>query len=421
MQRESPATPLRTPCIDDGLHSSRPGNAVGSPHRTNDRASAPPGAGKKVRFVVRDPKHLIHTVSESEPVRGAVTSSHGKAAVGPDGTQGRAVASPGSRGVRAGVPPPSGGRPTAGFDPSSASWCSNSVAEIPSSSTAFAPSAPHLGGRGASDSPDAVAVANELAHLTNSPTDKMQSPLVFLYDDENGIRQQVLRDIGLRTFAVQVRRNYSHEHLRHQLQELELQRPDIIWLRVHGCRTPRGDRHDQRQSRTTQAIVCTQLQRRGDVIVEGNARDSTWDLEGHSAVLRDPRLRVTRHLWCQSGVVDPDTKLPVHRCTLLLSSLFIPDRSSCVCSSRPQEVRIPMAKNSHNLLMNIGFITDLVRVIDLSRHGRHLAAHSSGVGHQGDVPESNQSNHSSNNDNYNSNTPIIKSKENTNTRNDSEA
>ena len=151
---------MLTTCTDDGLNPLRPGNAVGGPHRTNGRASALQGAGKKVKFDVCH--HLTHTVSESEPVRGAAAPSHGNAVVGPDGAKGRAVARPGSRGERVGAPPSPGGRPTAGVDPSSASRTSLSLTICP-------------------------------------PTP-----------------QQAFRDIGARTFAVQIRRNYGHDNLRHQ-------------------------------------------------------------------------------------------------------------------------------------------------------------------------------------------------------------
>ena len=83
--------------------------------------------------------------------------------------------------------------------------------------------------------------------------------LVHLYDDENGIRQNALRDERAHTHNVQMRRNYSHEHLKLQLMELISQKPALLWMRIVGCKTPRGDRHDQRQSRSMLTLANTQL------------------------------------------------------------------------------------------------------------------------------------------------------------------
>ena len=136
--------------------------------------------------------------------------------------------------------------------------------------------------------------------------------------------------------------------------------------------------------------MLEQLRRQGDIIVEGGSRDPAWTLEGYAALLRDPRLHATRHVWCQSGVVDPDTALPVHTCTLLLSTLALPDRSKCVCVDPPMHaLRTMYAKNSSNLIMNIGFISDLVRNLGLPSLDRPRAVHPLiSKGPPGDVPES---------------------------------
>ena len=128
----------------------------------------------------------------------------------------------------------------------------------------------------------------EKAPVTIEVGAKARPILVHLYDDENGIRQQALHDIGIRTFAVHVARNNSHEHLRHQLLQLELQRPSLIWLRIRGPCTLRGDRHDQRRSRTGQAVVLEQLRRQGDLIVEGGSRDPAWGLRRLRCLVTGP-------------------------------------------------------------------------------------------------------------------------------------
>eukprot|EP00959_Pyramimonas_sp_CCMP1952_P262850 5496242-Pyramimonas_sp.AAC.1 len=126
--------------------------------------------------------------------RGAGGFSRGSAAESPHRTGGRAEASPGSR-----EPLRAGHR--------------------------------HYDGHATTEQTKGLqnSTSNPNLHLHSSAS---ESYLVYLYDDENGIRQSALRDERLRTHNVQMRRNYSHDHLRYQLMDIRSQEPDLLWMRL---------------------------------------------------------------------------------------------------------------------------------------------------------------------------------------------
>ena len=327
------------------------GNPTGGSRGAEGRASVPTDTSRKVRFAdARDPTLPCTPVPAgcTEPARTALRraceSSRGNAAGRPPWANGRAEAPTGSRG-------------------------SDQAGHLP------------FDGR----------TVDELTPGTNSTfhSSCTDTFLTHLYDDENGIRQSALRDEQIRTHNIQLRHNYSHEHLRHQLIELGSQKPDLLWMRLAGCKTPRGDRHDHRQSRSLQTLINTQLDQQRHVIIEGNARDYAWDLPGLTDLRNDKRLFHSRHLWCNSGVVDPDTSYPVHRCTLVLTSFPLEDRSQCQCASPRTSSLVPRSRSTKDIMMLISFVVDLVRFF--LPHFRAALSRPmllSDCKEQGDVPES---------------------------------
>ena len=357
VQGEHMTTSPTTPCTGVSAAPACSGNAAGCPHRAEGRASVPPGASRQVRF--DDSRELptpcmLRPSGNAEPAvahSGAGGSSRGNAAESPHRTGGRAEAPPGSR-------------------------------------------EPLRAGHRHCDEHTTIEQTKGLKNSTSNPNlhlhaSASESSLVYLYDDENGIRQSALRDERLRTHNVQMRRNYSHDHLRYQLMDIRSQEPDLLWMRLTGCKTPRGDRHDERQSRSMLTLINTQLDQGRHVLIEGNLRDYAWDLPGMMAMRADKRLNHSQHLWCNYGVVDPDTDTPIHRNTLVLSSFPLPDRSVCKCTSPPPSSTSGRTRSSKDIMMLIGFIVDFVRHLLPSfraASGRPGFSHSK---EQGDVPESN--------------------------------
>ena len=99
--------------------------------------------------------------------------------------------------------------------------------------------------------------------------------------------------MDVRTHNVQLERNFCGEHHRHLLYELHRLQPEMLWIRVTGTKTIRGDRHDQRQSRALEALARLQLDEGRHLVIEGSDGDNVWDLEGHQRLAADERLTPT--------------------------------------------------------------------------------------------------------------------------------
>ena len=137
-------------------------------------------------------------------------------------------------------------------------------------------------------------------------------------------------------------------------------------------------------------LILMQLDQGRHVLVEGNVRDYAWDLPGFEAMMSDRRLHCSRHLWCRSGVVDPDTGEHIHRCTQVLASFPLEDRSECLCTST-----YPSApgrqRNAKDIMLLIEFMVDFVRILVPSVRAVLRSPGITNRKEQGDVPESKQS------------------------------
>ena len=209
----------------------------------------------------------------------------------------------------------------------------------------------------------AAEPADEMFH-TNAMNTNMQVNCVMLFDDENGIRQAALQDQGARTRSLQMRRNFNEVHIKYQLRELSALRPCLLWIRLVGTKTPRGDRHDEKQSRVVETFAKKQIQLGGHVLIEGNVKDMAWELTGHAALAENPNLHTTLHRWCNYGVLDPDDQTKVHRCTKALSTLALPDRSSCSCPPSARRLTNPRGhRHAHDLSMVLSFAVGFSKVV----------------------------------------------------------
>ena len=327
VQQETTTTPT-TNCTSIPPAPSVSGNAAGSTQGGYGRATAPTGRSQKVRFGEACYPSTCMTELEgansapTQPsLRGAGFSRDNAAGamLTPRDGRGRVTALTGSREVSAGH---------------------HQVEK---------------GQLGDGHATEGVGEHNFVSNWLYNKTDRL---LVFLYDDANGIRQTALRDAHIRTHNVPLKYNNSTEQLRRQILELTSQKPDLLWVRLVGCKTPRGDRYDQRQSKALHQLLLTQLDQQRHILVEGSLKDSGWDLPGFTSLREDSRVYCTRHRWCQYGIRDTEG-MPSQRCTTLVSSFPLRDRSTCKCERHAS--LLTKTSLMHDIVMLAGFVGTLVR------------------------------------------------------------
>ena len=148
-------------------------------------------------------------------------------------------------------------------------------------------------------------------------------------DDRDGIRQNALQAVGYTLGrADAVHRLIGEACSRIMLQHQRLP-PQLLWLAAVGVGTPRGTKRDKQAMRITTRMTRAQLDSGGEVIIDGDVQSLFWDQAEIGELARSPRLRRSKHRWCNYGVMVDGA--PSSRLSRILTTFEIEPAETCNC------------------------------------------------------------------------------------------
>ena len=152
--------------------------------------------------------------------------------------------------------------------------------------------------------------------------------LAWVFSDKFGLRQRLLQELNFRTLHF-----YHDLHSRTQCQrllnEIELQRPLVLWIRFAGPCAGSGNRQDALRAENLIRILACQRNANRFVIVEASERSQVWNLQ----CVRDctKTLLQTSHRWCRYENMLKSNEMPCSSKIRLLTNFHVVDGSECRC------------------------------------------------------------------------------------------
>ena len=132
------------------------------------------------------------------------------------------------------------------------------------------------------------APATVAASPTPSPaTAKSQAPASFctwLVDDSEGMRQEILQEHHVQVHSYSIKRMHDRGMVDRLLVKMHSIRPQLLWIRLLGPATWRGNKQDQKISLSIERLVSDQVTQGRHVLLESNENSGAWQLPGVQSV-----------------------------------------------------------------------------------------------------------------------------------------
>lgn len=151
---------------------------------------------------------------------------------------------------------------------------------------------------------------------------------VWLINDQMGLRQTLLRDVGLRTMAID-RHMHSIGERDMLLQQLAVQKPDLLWLKLIGWGTGSGHRVERRRAVNMTMLCEQQLSTGRRLLLEAGPNAGAWDLAEYQGLLK--KLTISKHAFCNFGARVPGKDQMINKSIQFAASFPITDNSECQC------------------------------------------------------------------------------------------
>ena len=151
---------------------------------------------------------------------------------------------------------------------------------------------------------------------------------VWLINDQMGLRQTLLRDVGLQTMAID-RHMHSIGERDMLLQQLAVQKPDLLWLKLIGWGTGSGHRVERRRAVNMTMLCEQQLSTGRRLLLEAGPNAGAWDLAEYQGLLK--KLTISKHAFCNFGARVPGKDQMINKSIQFAASFPITDNSECQC------------------------------------------------------------------------------------------
>jgi hypothetical protein len=179
----------------------------------------------------------------------------------------------------------------------------------------------------------AVDVLAPLA-VFNASEDTGWCKLVWVFNDEMGLRQQLFQGLGMQT------QQYDHKlhskgHLNLMLQRQQTSKPDLLWIKLAGPCIGSNNKRDRQRANNLQRLVMQQISLGNHVVLEANAKNPCWQIDSiseltHAAVDGKPVLTLSQHRWCNYDVCN-QAGLAVTTTSQFASTLSFSSCAECNC------------------------------------------------------------------------------------------
>ena len=162
------------------------------------------------------------------------------------------------------------------------------------------------------------------------PNIRRADRLAWIMSDKGGLRQQLLQDFQFRTV------HFHHDlHSRAQAQrmlnELCLQSPDLLWVRLAGPCVGSGNKMDALRAEHLCRLINQQSHDSRLVVVEANERSQVWNLQAVRECMAG--LQLTLHQMCNYETLKSADDFPSCSRWKLLTNFQIQDKGACLCGN----------------------------------------------------------------------------------------
>ena len=205
----------------------------------------------------------------------------------------------------------------------------------------------------------------------------LQAPVVWVISDVQGLRQHVFLELGAKVINV-----WFDLHSKGQLESLqnslESQRPELVWVRLHGPCIGSGNRRDNARAQNLSRIISLQSNLGGKVLLEANVRSQAWNLQAFRAF-----SEVFNHSLHKACRYCP--AVPCHMITQILSNFPLESRADCLCRQGAEHVEWKSLKDATQRQV----ISSLLKQVGSQALGRQAPPDASHVGDINRQPELN--------------------------------
>ena len=149
----------------------------------------------------------------------------------------------------------------------------------------------------------------------------------WIISDQGGLRQALLHEFGVGPVFAIYHDLHSQQQYNSPADQLDAQKPFILWIRLAGPACGSGNRRDNRRSEFLIRLVLEQMRSRRIAVIEGNVRSEGWNLRA----IREFQTQMpfeSKHVWCRYQPIDHD---PCSATTRICSNVLLSDRSTCLC------------------------------------------------------------------------------------------
>ena len=158
--------------------------------------------------------------------------------------------------------------------------------------------------------------------------------LAWVISDKAGLRQRLLQDLGFLTihFAHDL---HSREQCQTLLNELTLQKPSLVWVRLAGPCAGSGNKLDAKRTEHLCRLIGLQCDSQRHVVVEANERSQVWNLQPMKETML--RLKDTMHQLCNYEPISNEEQ-PCCSRVRLLTNTDLQSRASCQCGNQKEHI-----------------------------------------------------------------------------------
>ena len=114
-----------------------------------------------------------------------------------------------------------------------------------------------------------------------------------------GARQTLLKEGMVQSTHVD-RTMHSRGEANLLMQQMDVQKPDLLWIRLAGYAIGSGNKVDRKRANTLVDLANKQLNEDRKLLLEADVHCGAWTLIEYQELCK--RLQVTRHAWCNYGI-----------------------------------------------------------------------------------------------------------------------
>ena len=148
-----------------------------------------------------------------------------------------------------------------------------------------------------------------------------------MINDQMGARQTLLKE-GLVQSTHVDRTMHSRGEANLLMQQMDVQKPDLLWIRLAGYAIGSGNKVDRKRANTLVDLANKQLNDGRKLLIEADVHCGAWTLIEYQELCK--RLTTTKHAWCNYGIKTSKG----HMCSIttqFASSFPLAECGQCRC------------------------------------------------------------------------------------------